>query len=482
MNRIYLEKRNVYSYPGETDFYAPHVKYPEYPFDVLSESENNVYDMIRNALYGMGLDKEHYGKEEWNPLGEFIKPGDSVIIKPNLVRDYDSTKQYECTLTHPSIIRTIIDYCVIAKAGHIVVGDAPIQGANMDRIREDCHIDEMIQLYHSKGVNIEFCDFRNYIVEQKGGLLITKKEKNDDSNEYLTVHLENKSEHCKDSFSGKYEIAGYVDKEINELHHGDTHDYIIDRKVLEADVIINLPKPKTHRYAGLTGAQKNFVGCCSDKESLPHFKAGSPCVGGDETNSDSILSKKLAKYYRKYLWACKKKQYVRAAYFHLIYRGLYELKGDHLYTNGAWYGNDTIWRTILDLNKIMLFADKSGKIHMDVPQRKIFTLGDMIIAGEKEGPLNPTAKSMGVVVVTDNMAIFDYVFCKIAGFDETLIPTIHHSVRNTHLSPENWKEIVITSNDERVDGKTIFDVAFPEEYWLEPHPFWKDLLHKSKNR
>ena len=340
-------------------------------------------------------------------------PGDLVVIKSNLVKHYDVMAQYECTLTHPSVIKAIIDYCVIAKAGHIIVGDAPIQGANMDKIRKDCHIDEMIQFYQSKGIDIEFCDFR---------------------------------------------------------------DYIIERKILEEDVIINLPKPKTHRYAGLTGAQKNFVGCCSDKESLPHFKAGSPCVGGDETNSDSILSKKLAKYYRKYLWACKKKQYVRTAYFHLIYRGLYELKGDHLYTNGAWYGNDTIWRTILDLNKIMLFADKSGKIHMDVPQRKIFTLGDMIIAGEKEGPLNPTAKSMGVVVVTDNMAIFDYVFCKIAGFDETLIPTIHHSVRNTHLSPENWKEIVISSNDERVDGNTIFDVAFPEEYWLEPHPFWKELF------
>lgn len=482
MSKIYLEKRNVYSYPKADDLYAPHMKYPEYLFDTLSGEKNEVYDMIRSTLHGMKLDEIHYGTAEWNPLGEYINPGDSVVIKPNLVKNYDSEKQYECTLTHPAVIKAMIDYCVIARAGHIVIGDAPIQGADMDKIRVDCHFDEMIDFYQSKGVNIDFCDFRDFIVESKGkfNLIVTKKEKNPDSKEYLTVHLNKKSEHCKDSFHGKYEICGYVDKEINELHHGEVHDYIIDRKVLEADVIINLPKPKTHRYAGLTGAQKNFVGCCSDKESLPHYKAGSPCVGGDETSSNSLLSKTLARYYRKYLWACKKKQYMRARLFQFIYRGLNWMKGDHFFVQGAWYGNDTIWRTIIDLNKIMLYADKNGTMYMDTPQRKIFTLGDMIVAGEKAGPLEPTAKPLGVIMAADNMAVFDYVFCNMAGFDETLIPTVHHSVRNIHLCPDSWKDIIISSNDVRIAGCTIYNVNFPEEYWLEPHPFWKDLLRKSE--
>lgn len=482
MNKIYLERRNVYSYPDATDLYAPHVKYPEYPFDVFSESENEVYDMIRSTLYSIGLDKKHFGAAEWNPLGVYIKPGDLVIIKPNLVKSYDSIAQYECTLTHTSVVKAMIDYCVIAKAGHIVVGDAPIQGADMDKIITDCHINEIIRFYQNKGISIEFCDFRDLIVESKHGLIITKKDEKLYSGKDVVVHLENRSEHCRDFFDGKYRVAGYVDQETNELHHGETHDYIITQRVLDADCIINLPKPKTHRYAGLTGAQKNFIGCCSDKESLPHYRAGSPCVGGDETDSNSLFPKILAKCDHKFLWACKKKQYVRAMLYQFIYRGLNWIKGDRFFSNGQWYGNDTIWRTIIDLNKIMLYADKEGNMHMDVPQRKIFTLGDMIIVGEKAGPLEPTPKPLGVIMAADNMAIFDYVFCKITGFDETLIPTIHHSVRNTHLSPENWKEIVISSNDERVDGKTIFDVTFPEEYWLEPHPFWKDLLLKSKNR
>jgi uncharacterized protein (DUF362 family) len=29
---------------------------------------------------------------------------------------------------------------------------------------------------------------------------------------------------------------------------------------LQADVFINLPKPKTHKRAGITGAMKNLVG------------------------------------------------------------------------------------------------------------------------------------------------------------------------------------------------------------------------------
>jgi hypothetical protein len=50
---------------------------------------------------------------------------------------------------------------------------------------------------------------------------------------------------------------------------------------LEADVIINLPKPKTHKKTGLTGAIKNLVGLVGDKELLPHHRNGGATDGGD---------------------------------------------------------------------------------------------------------------------------------------------------------------------------------------------------------
>ena len=44
------------------------------------------------------------------------------------------------------------------------------------------------------------------------------------------------------------------------MRNGTVQEYCISEACLEADVIINLPKPKTHRKAGFTGALKNMIG------------------------------------------------------------------------------------------------------------------------------------------------------------------------------------------------------------------------------
>jgi uncharacterized protein (DUF362 family) len=47
----------------------------------------------------------------------------------------------------------------------------------------------------------------------------------------------------------------------------------IDRSVLEADVIINIPKLKTHQQLGFTGAIKNTFGCVNSKrKTLMHLR------------------------------------------------------------------------------------------------------------------------------------------------------------------------------------------------------------------
>jgi hypothetical protein len=98
------------------------------------------------------------------------------------------------------------------------------------------------------------------------------------------------------------------------------------------------------------------------------------------------------------------------------------IKGDN-YLEGSWYGNDTIWRTILDLNKIILFTDKSGELH-STPQRKMIIITDMIIAGEGEGPLTPSPKYVGAIIVGNNPVCIDKAICSCMGFDWQTIPTI----------------------------------------------------------
>ena len=123
-------------YPGKEEFFRPSIRYPEYPFQELSKQENKVYSAVRESLRLLGLDKEHYGTADWNPFGEWIKPGMNVLIKPNLFTDYNRnpTGGTECLYTQPSVVAPVIDYIQIALqgSGKITVGDAPVQHCNFD--------------------------------------------------------------------------------------------------------------------------------------------------------------------------------------------------------------------------------------------------------------------------------------------------------------------------------------------------------------
>src|SRR5690348_15772521 len=66
--------------------FHPPEAYPEYPFkDSGYDPQNTVYAAVRDMFYRLGLDAEHYGTPDWNPLGAIIKPGEKVVLKPNLV-------------------------------------------------------------------------------------------------------------------------------------------------------------------------------------------------------------------------------------------------------------------------------------------------------------------------------------------------------------------------------------------------------------
>ena len=93
--------------------FNPDSKYPEYPFNELDE-ENIIYREIRNLFIKLEMDKENIGKKTWNPLGDIIKPGDNVLIKPNFVLDHNYIPEYgtECMITNGSIIRVCIRFCI----------------------------------------------------------------------------------------------------------------------------------------------------------------------------------------------------------------------------------------------------------------------------------------------------------------------------------------------------------------------------------
>ena len=280
-DRVYIEHRNV-GYPEPTYGYAPSQKYPEYAWDDISTEKNEVYDMVRNCLKGYGLDAQNFGTAEWNPLGDIISEGDSVVIKPNWVEDKNQNWNggMECLVTHASVIRVVMDYVSLALngTGKIIIGDSAMPDCNFERLMEVAHYNVVWESCQKRNIPFEVMDFRDDIVTG----FANKVQQSEQENEII-VDLGKESCFADTEFNiGKYR-NGIVDATMmNQYYHTPGHHrYGINKTVLSADVIINLPKPKTHRKAGYTAALKNYIGICSKKTSIPHNVMGNEKEGGD---------------------------------------------------------------------------------------------------------------------------------------------------------------------------------------------------------
>lgn len=129
--------------------------------------------------------------------------------------------------------------------------------------------------------------------------------------------------------------------------------------------------------------------------------------------------------------------------------------GGAKYSEGSWWGNHTISRTIVDLNKILFYADKNGKMK-NTPQRKVLIVADMIVSGEKEGPVAPSPKNVGIVASGVNPVCFDRVIAALMGFDIKMIPTLQTA------SKVKGKYDLLTSLDFITDVKLDF---IPTKGW-----------------
>ena len=470
-------------YPTEN--FNPSVYYPEYPFgeEEINSAENKVYEMVRESLCRLGLDSEHYGTKEWNPLKDYVKPGQKVLIKPNLVMHENENKKVyenamECLVTHPSCIRAICDYCVIAlgnAGGTILIADAPMQGCDFDALIKKMHIDSLLDFYKQKGLDVRLKDLRQYQSVFNSQRVITEKRFTDSHG--IIVSLGGKSAHIGSPSNQQYQVSDYEKKDTQHFHHDSVHDYELSADILQADCIINFCKPKTHRLAGFTAAMKNMVGATYNKASLPHRSAGSVKEGGDAYQQKNVL-KRLADFaLTQKIRAENKHNIVFATFLRYVYGiSLVTARkfGKDTFYIGSWYGNDTIWRTVCDLNYAVTYADKNGKL-CDTPQRKMLNFGDMVISGERNGPVSPQPKKMGVIIASDNSAAFDMTLCKMMHFDFDKIPMCRNLKSGSTNIPFT-DPCVIFTDGETVNEDILSKISFPAEWRFVPHDAWKDVL------
>jgi uncharacterized protein (DUF362 family)/NAD-dependent dihydropyrimidine dehydrogenase PreA subunit len=155
--------------------------------------------------------------------GDLVKDGMVVFLKTNALAPHPASK---AITTHPAVVEAVIRYFKRYNV-KIIVGDNPATK-------------EMKTVYKVNGT----LD----IVEKEG-----------------------------------VELASNGDlKVIEAVEYKRYKEFNVSRQIVEADILVNLPKLKTHGLAYFTGAEKNLFGLIHGLEKAQwHVKASSPLEFGE---------------------------------------------------------------------------------------------------------------------------------------------------------------------------------------------------------
>lgn len=422
--------------------YNPPERFPEYR-GPISEEDNPAYRGVREVFRILELDAEHFNTPYWNPLKEIIHPGNVVIVKPNWVshvnhgeRDY-GLSDTDSLITHGAVLRAVLDYVCIALQGRgkVIVGDAPIQNTDWNALLRLTGILEILESIRERfpGIDLEICDFRLEHAIVRGRRIVAKIRQEPSDERFKEIDLGDKSL-LVPLMEGKryaFGVANYPRWRMTRAHSPERNLYLFPRAVLEADVFVNVPKVKTHLKAGITCALKNLVGINAMKDYLPHFRFGSPKQGGDEYPDNNWLWdlrwglahaewERDSGILKTLLWILEN---MVGLALRLLLR---YPKGYSSVAGGGWYGNDTLWRTILDINRAYFYYDRfSGRVGPN-PSRTVqyLAIADGLISGHKEGPLSPTPLKTGWILASRNPVAMDTVVAALLGFDFRRIPQV----------------------------------------------------------
>jgi uncharacterized protein (DUF362 family) len=474
------------SYP-QTAPYDPSQPYPEYPFSGALTSETNfAYDGVRRALAELGYDAAHFGSASWNPLGAIIRPGMTVVIKPNFVLSrHAEGKDLFSIITHPSLLRAVADYCWIALEGRgeIIFADAPQYNCNFSELLRQTGLDTVCQFFGNfQGPKVSYRDLRGYW--SSGRHFPSMKQGLDgDPGGRVRVDLGKVSAlYGKPNIEQLYGAVYNRDETISN-HRGETQAYEISATILSADVVISVPKLKVHKKVGVTLNAKGLVGIATNKNMVVHYTLGSPGEGGDQY-PEGIFNPVERTLIKTERWMYDHLLAAHSKPLEFLHRSVYWLHNNttrrlglkvaehkRQLDAGNWHGNDSAWRMTVDLLRIFYFADREGRIQ-DKIQRRLFSFVDGIVGGEGNGPLTPDPKPSAVLIAGENPLAVDLVATRLMGFDSQklkiysrVMADMHHNfgVRNTSdievvTRRDDWKNCISDSSSRFLD--------------FRPHPGW----------
>ena len=484
------------SYDGLTAPFAPGERYPE--IDALwggaatTSPANPVFAGVRQALRALGLDAERFGSADWNPLGELVPRGGSVVLKPNFIRHWnpEPAQGVECVITHGAMVRAAADYAWIAVGpeGSVTLAEAPQMDCRFDRIREIAGLDALKDAFASIDRDLRVIDLRREEVVFEDGIIVSRTPLPGDPAGYRVCELGETSFFEGSGLDPRRMRGADYDPGPTSLHHQDgRNDYLLSETVLSADLVVNLPKIKTHKKTGVTLSQKNLVGINGDKNWLPHHCVGSAHEGGDEFPNRRLVDRLRS---RATEWARPRLQAGKGlGLFRLARRAERVARGDDFIRAGNWYGNRTTWRMCLDLNRAFLYSDAKG-LHLDAPRpvRKALHLLDGVVAGEGGGPLAPHARPLGAVVASTDPVAADLVAVRLMGFDEEQLPILReamHELECPVTDVRSTADVEVVAIDATSPDSADAGAPAPlrlnqieSERPFVPHPGWRGRVER----
>jgi uncharacterized protein (DUF362 family) len=378
-----------------------------------------------------------------------IPAGARVLVKPNFVTHENQGPWGMLPLvTHQSLVRAAVLEALRSGAAEVTVGDAPIQACDFGELLRRTGLDRWAAELRKheprfKGV----VDFRRTISTFANGVR-TAEEDSRPLDQFVLFDLADESllEPISDE-TESFRVTCYDPRLLARTHAPGRHQYLVAREAIDCDVILNLPKLKTHKKAGITCALKNLIGINGNKEFLPHHRVGGSAAGGDCYPDGSVLKgalERLADLQNTSpsragasLWSGLGK-----AVGHAV-----KLSGDSLDIEGSWSGNDTIWRTCLDLNRVLLYGRPDGTLGDEV-QRRVLHVTDAVVAGQGEGPLAPRPLPMGFLFGGSNAAAVDWVGAHLLGYDPSRIPIAREALGRFRwpLAPFGRRDIQVVGD------------------------------------
>lgn len=426
--RVAVTRLQSATYPQEPPFH-PATSYPEYPFREVG-GPNEVYDGVRNLLLHLGLDDQSRGSSDWNPLGQLVQPGMTVVVKPNFVISWHPRKQdLFSIITHASVIRAVVDFCWIALKGkgRIIIGDAPQYNCDLAQLISATGVDRVVEFYRGRSnVEVALMDFRRYWSKGKHfpSMKIGLPSDPLGSTRVDLGELSSLRDHQQPQ---RLYGSVYHRKELIEHHTKGQHIYELSKTLMGADAFISIPKLKVHKKVGVTLNMKGLMGAVTNPNLCVHYTLGSPSSGGDQypeglfrPTEESLI--KLERWMYDHFLAPQRTELERI--HRLLYWGHDKLlkplgikvsPEKRTFDAGNWHGNDTAWRMVQDLVRIIYFADSEGRMH-PTPQRALFSVIDGVVGGENEGPLDPDPKPSRILLAGESFVAVDLAAARLMGF------------------------------------------------------------------